>query len=65
MLQDELSLVRVVDVHEAARLIGISSMTFQRMRARGELPPAVQLSPRRVGFRLVDLAKWLEDRRRT
>ena len=63
MLHDDLLPARVVPEREAAHLVNVSAMTWQRMRARGETPPHIQLSPRRIGYRLVDLIKWLEDRR--
>jgi predicted DNA-binding transcriptional regulator AlpA len=64
MLHDDFAGVRVVPEREACALIGVGFMTWQRMKARGETPPVTQLSPRRVGYRVSDLAKWLDGRRR-
>lgn len=58
-----LDAVRVVDEKTAAQLCGLSLRTWDRMRARGETPPLIQLSARRIGYRLVDINKWLDARR--
>jgi hypothetical protein len=50
-----LDLRKIVDEREAARLRGISVDTLRRQSARGEGPARIQLSPRRVGYRLGDV----------
>jgi predicted DNA-binding transcriptional regulator AlpA len=62
-MSDVLDAVRVVDEPTAAKLVGISRDTWKRMRQRGEIPPVIQLSPRRIGYRIVDLKAWLDARR--
>jgi predicted DNA-binding transcriptional regulator AlpA len=57
--------VRVVDEPTAIKLVGVSPRTWDRMRARGETPPVTKLSARRIGYRVSDLAKWLDARRVT
>jgi predicted DNA-binding transcriptional regulator AlpA len=43
--------------------VGISQATYWRLQARGEAPPRVQLSPRRIAFFKTDLDEWLLARR--
>jgi predicted DNA-binding transcriptional regulator AlpA len=48
---------------EAAKMLCLSPRTMQRLRAEGAGPPFVQLTERRIGFRLADLEAWLASRR--
>ncbi len=49
---------------ETARMLGnISDTTLWRMRQRGEFPEPVRISPGRKGYRLADIAAWLDARR--
>lgn len=59
---DALEDLRVLSEPEAIRLAGISKPTWERMRARGETPPLVRISRRRIGYRVGDLRKWIEGR---
>ena len=47
---------------EVARQVGLSPATIDRMRARDKFPPALQLSPRRVGWRHSTIIAWLDRR---
>jgi predicted DNA-binding transcriptional regulator AlpA len=49
----------VVSEIETAAATNLSRSTLRRMHARGEGPPRLQLSRRRIGYRLRDLEKWL------
>jgi predicted DNA-binding transcriptional regulator AlpA len=62
-MSDAFDLVRVVDEQTAIMLTGVSPRTWDRLRARGEAPPATKLSERRIGYRIVDLKAWLDARR--
>jgi predicted DNA-binding transcriptional regulator AlpA len=62
-MSDGLELVRVLDEQTAIELVGVSPRTWDRMRARGETPPVTKISDRRIGYRVVDLKKWLDGRR--
>jgi predicted DNA-binding transcriptional regulator AlpA len=53
----------VVDQSTAIMLIGVSPRTWDRMRARGEIPPITRLSTGRIGFRVADIQAWLDARR--
>jgi predicted DNA-binding transcriptional regulator AlpA len=57
---DDLILSRV----QTARLINLSTDTLDRLVARGEGPPRVRISPRRVGHPLGSTRKWLAQRAR-
>jgi predicted DNA-binding transcriptional regulator AlpA len=56
--------VRVIDRAQAIEAVGLSWNTWERMEERGETPPVTKLSKRRIGYRVVDLQKWLDARRR-
>ena len=44
---------------QAADAISVSTSTLRRMHSRGEGPPRIQLSKRRIGYRLGDVDEWL------
>jgi predicted DNA-binding transcriptional regulator AlpA len=50
---------RVISEAAAAGLIGVSPMTLKRMAERGEGPPRLKISIRRVGYRLRDVEAWV------
>jgi hypothetical protein len=59
------ALVKVLTEPEARDISGrLSKRTWQRLDERGDLPAKTQLSDNRVGYRLVDIFRWLEARRR-
>jgi predicted DNA-binding transcriptional regulator AlpA len=64
-MSDAFDLVRVVDEPTAIMLAGLSPRTWDRLRAKGDIPPITKLSERRIGFRLIDLKAWLDARRVT
>ncbi len=47
---------------EAAKRLGLSVVTLQRLRSRHEGPPHLRLTERAVGYRVEDLDAWLETR---
>jgi hypothetical protein len=49
---------------EAAAYIGLKSSTLEKARLAGTGVPYIQLTYRSVGYRLADLDKYLEQRRR-
>ena len=49
---------RLISETEAATMYGVSRDTLRRRIERGEGPPKIRVSPRRVGYRLRDV---LED----
>jgi hypothetical protein len=60
---DEFDLVRVIDEPTAIMLAGVSPRTWDRLRAVGDIPPITRLSPKRIGYRVVDFKAWLDARR--
>ncbi len=59
------ALVKVLTEPEARDISGhLSERTWQRLDERGDLPAKTQLSDNRVGYRLIDIFRWLEARRR-
>jgi predicted DNA-binding transcriptional regulator AlpA len=63
-LKDPEVLVRVLTKPQAKKASTLSDRTWDRMEARGETPPKTQLSDNRIGYRLIDIIKWLDARRR-
>jgi predicted DNA-binding transcriptional regulator AlpA len=53
---------RVLTKAEVAAVTGLSFDTIDRMIRRGEGPPRIKLSPRRVGFPIAGLRAWLKSR---
>ncbi len=51
---------RILSAEQAAELFGVSVSTFRRLHRAGKLPPAVQISERRLGWRVRDLIAHLE-----
>ena len=61
---NELALARVLTEKQTREILGISESTSERMKEVGDYPPATQLSERRIGYRLIDIIRWLDKRRR-
>ena len=55
--------VKVLNRRDAIAHLGLSERTFQRLEASGDGPPKNRLSEGRVGYRVCDLAAWLDARR--
>jgi predicted DNA-binding transcriptional regulator AlpA len=56
--------VRVLTRRETLKAVGLSDATWVRLEHRGETPPKTQISTNRIGYRLTDIAAWLDERRR-
>lgn len=61
-MQDKQRCHPVLRPQAAAAYLGLSVVTLQRQRARGEGPRHLRLSERAVGYRREDLDRWLEER---
>lgn len=55
---------RVVRRKQLLELIGVSSTTQWRMERAGQFPARVRIGKGLVGWHLVEVEKWLEDRER-
>ena len=53
---------RIVRTPEACRMVGVSRSTLVRLVKSGSFPLPVRISKNAVGWRLSDLAQWLESR---
>jgi len=53
---------RILSARQAAELFGVSIATFRRQHWAGKLPTAIQLSDRRLGWRVKDLLAHLAKR---
>ena len=56
-------LYRLMGAEEAARFLGLALQTVRNMTARGELP-VIKTGKRGVGYRVVDLIAWQDERAR-
>ncbi|HJU29648.1 MAG TPA: helix-turn-helix domain-containing protein [Candidatus Binataceae bacterium] len=56
-----LELYKVLSAEEAAEFLGIALQTVRNMTARRELP-CIRTGKRGVGYRVIDLIQWQEDR---
>jgi predicted DNA-binding transcriptional regulator AlpA len=62
---DDIDAIKVLNRREAVKHLGISERSFQRLEALGDGPPKTRLSKGRVGYRVSDIAVWLDARRET
>ncbi len=53
---------RVLPEAAAAQRLSLSYVQLRRLRRLGEAPPHVQLSSRRIGYRIADIDAWVEQR---
>jgi len=53
---------KVLNVRQAADLLGLSIKTLNRARLEGGGPPYVQLSAARIGYQHSALMSWLRSR---
>jgi predicted DNA-binding transcriptional regulator AlpA len=56
---DRPDLRKVLNRRQAGEMAGVSEDTIARMEKLGKFPSSIRLSPRRVGYRLVDVEAWL------
>ena len=55
---------RIVRTPDAARYVGLTPSTLEKMRLYVTGPPFIRLGPRAVGYSISDLDSWIEARRR-
>lgn len=63
-LEQHVAGLRIIDTEQAAAFLSLTPDSMERMRHRREGPSWIELSQRRVGYRIADLAAWLESRKR-
>ena len=56
-------LVRVLSEPEAVEAVGLSRRTWDRLKSLGDIPTKTRLSEGRIGYRVCDIAAWLDARR--
>jgi predicted DNA-binding transcriptional regulator AlpA len=56
-------LVRVLSTTETVEALGFSRRTWDRLVSLGDIPVKTRLSEGRIGFRVSDIAEWLDKRR--
>ena len=55
---------RVMRTGDAAQYVGLAPSTLAKMRLRGDGPLYAKAGPRIVVYRIEDLDRWLDSRRR-
>jgi predicted DNA-binding transcriptional regulator AlpA len=58
-------LVRVLSTPETIEAIGVSRRTWERLVQLGDVPIKTRISEGRIGYRVCDVAEWLDRRRET
>ena len=53
---------RVLNEREAAKFLSLSPISLERLRKSGSGPRHVQLTERRLGYRISSLLQWLNER---
>ncbi|WP_432613079.1 helix-turn-helix transcriptional regulator [Geotalea uraniireducens] len=51
---------KILSRREVAALLGVGASTIRRLELAGELPPRVQVSPRRIGYFSSEIEKFLK-----
>ena len=52
-----------LNIKEVSELLGISVSTINRLIKRGEFPPKVKISPRRMVFMKFEIEEWINGKR--
>jgi len=56
---------KLLKTETAAELVGLAPQTLRMLRCRGTGPAFIKLAPNRVCYRVEDLERFVESRRRT
>ena len=52
-----------LSIKEVSELLGISVSTINRLIKRGEFPPKIKISPRRIVFMKNQIDQWIDGKR--
>ena len=52
-----------LNIKEVSELLGISVSTINRLIKRGEFPPKVKISPRRMVFMKYEIREWINKKK--
>ena len=50
-------------IQEVSEFLGISTSTINRLVKKGDFPPKVKISPRRIVFMKKEIDDWIEGKR--
>ena len=50
-------------IKEVSNLIGISVSTINRLIKKGDFPPKIKISPRRIVFMKYQVEEWIDKKR--
>ena len=51
-------------IQEVSEFLGISTSTINRLVKKGDFPPKVKISPRRIVFMKKEIDDWIEGKRK-
>ena len=54
---------KLLDSHQAAKMVGISRSSFIRWTREGHAPAGIKLGPRAIRWHVADLEEFIEQRR--
>ena len=52
-----------LSIKEVSELLGISVSTINRLIKRGEFPPKIKISPRRIVFMKREVDEWVKSKK--
>ena len=55
--------VRVLNRSQTIEVVGVSEKTWERLERDGDVPTKTRLSQGRIGYRVIDIERWLDARR--
>ena len=53
---------RIIRIHEAVEMIGVSKATIYRWTREGKFPPSIRLGQNSIGWRLSAVEEWVRRR---
>ena len=53
----------IIRLKDACKMVGFSAKRVRTLEKEGKFPPRIQLGPKSVGFRLMDLRAWIDAKR--
>jgi len=52
-----------LSIKEVSQLLGISISTINRLIKRGDFPPKIKISPRRIVFMKKQIQEWIDKKK--
>ena len=52
--------MQILNVKDVSLITKLSRVTIWRLEKKGEFPPRIKISQKRIGWRKDEVAKWIE-----